>query len=57
MRYITREYHIEMIPESEEDVEYLKKEYPHLWPFKSVCLPVKKEYQPSFKPRLTGALT
>jgi len=57
MRYVTREYHIEMIPESEQDVEYLKKEYPHLWPFKSVCLPIKKEYQPSFTPSETGAET
>lgn len=57
MRCITYKNHFEIIPESEKDVEDLKKDYPHLWPFKSVCVPVKNENQPSFTPADTGQLT
>lgn len=57
MRYVTYEHHFEIFPESEKDIEDLKKEYPNLWPFRSVCVAIKEDRQPSFKPVLTGALT
>ena len=49
MKYIQHAGHTEIVPESEFDVEFLKREYSHLWPFRSVCLPKLTLYVPPIK--------
>lgn len=38
MRYVSKEHHVEIHPENSEEVERLKEQYPHLWPFEYVCV-------------------
>jgi len=38
MRYIDHGHYAEWYPETEKDVQYLRGEYAHLWPFQSVCV-------------------
>lgn len=54
MKYVNHPRHMEIIPESLKDVEDLKKEYPQLWPFKSVCVAIKTSYKPILKRRITS---
>ena len=55
MKYIQHAGHTEIVPESEFDVEFLKKEYAHLWPFHSVCLPKLTYWVPSIRKPLNNA--
>lgn len=45
MKYVDKNNgrEVELIPETEEDMNYLKRTYPHYWPFKSmtVALPLE----------------
>lgn len=43
MKYIDKGSHLEMTPETQEDINYLRHEYPHLWPFKSVNVVLKPQ--------------
>lgn len=43
MRYVQKEHHVELHPENAEEVESLREQYPHLWPFKHVCVANKPE--------------
>lgn len=38
MRYVQKEHHVEVHPETVEEVDRLREQYPHLWPFEYVCV-------------------